>query len=243
MAYCYLDEIKMLQTLLANHCEEGKKISPAVKELLDRSVQLQRKALALLADAFVAYEKRTGEEDCGEFEEEVNAQLCFLQQFDEINAHKEKQERDDYAEMEVETQWLSDLPPSGFTDTSVELHRAAGQIVAQARQRYGLKPLTASVWAFRYNDFIMLSCDLATENKNEPHMPITITASGRLELSTLDEPDVFDMAEAMHLVGLITRALGAKVEIGRGANEVNPEVLASPLKEGQTNGAIDLWPL
>lgn len=243
MAYCYLDEIKMLQTLLAHHCEEGEKISPAVTALLDQSVLLQRKALALLGDAFTACEKRTGEEDCGEFEEEVRAQLCFLQQFDEINAHKEKQERDEFAEMESETQWLSDLPPSGFTDTSVELHRAAGQIVANARQRYGLTPLTASVWAFRYNDFIMLSCDLAAEGKHEPCMPVTITASGRLELSTLDEPDVFDMAEAVHLVGMITRALGAKVVIGRGANEVNPEVLAGLLQEGQTHGAINLWPL
>jgi len=49
------------------------------------------------------------------------------------------------------------------------------------------------------------------------------------------------MAEAVHLAGLITKALDAKVIIGRGSNETNPAVLIKPLEDKQTNGEIYLW--
>ncbi|HIF0756558.1 TPA: hypothetical protein ACXYP6_005050 [Escherichia coli] len=72
-------------------------------------------------------------------------------------------------------------------------------------------------------------------------MPVTISAVERQMLEYLDEPEVFDMAEALHLAGLITKALDAKVIIGLGRNEVNPDVLAKPLGEGHSNGEINLW--
>lgn len=45
----------------------------------------------------------------------------------------------------------------------------------------------------------------------------------------------------LELAGLITKALDAKVIIGLGRNEVNPDVLAKPLGEGHSNGEINLW--
>lgn len=66
-------------------------------------------------------------------------------------------------------------------------------------------------------------------------------AAGRQMLDVPDEPEVFDMTEALHLAGMITQALDATVTVGRTGNEVNETVLPAPLPAGNTNGRINLW--
>jgi len=195
----------------------------------------------MLNEAYSAYEKRTTKVEPDNFDMAVFAQQDFLQQFDAIKADKEDFERNEHAKNEIEMRCRSELPPSGFTVTNTKLHKAAGRIVEQARHHFGDSSLKACVWAYRHDDCLMLSCDLFAEGDEKKSMPVTITASEELELSSWDEPEVYDMAEAVHLAGLITKALDAKVIIGRGSNETNPAVLIKPLEDKQTNGEIYLW--
>lgn len=134
----------------------------------------------------------------------------------------------------------SRLEPSGFTETNKALHEFAGKLVKEAKEIFKLEPVMAKVWSYRYGGYSMISCDLFSVG-HKINMPITISAVNQQMLECQDEPDVFDMAEAIHLVGIITQALDAKISIGLGRNEVSPLVLESPLKENHTNGKINLW--
>lgn len=145
---------------------------------------------------------------------------------------------------EIET---SNLPASGFTKTRSELHAWAKAVVDEARSIFGNDvAVDVGVWAYREQGREFLSADLHIKKQREPVFPITICAEGECYFPEITggaaEADVPDMVEAMHLVGIITRALGATVSIGRGENEVNTDVLAAPLGESHTNGPIDLWP-
>ena len=131
------------------------------------------------------------------------------------------------------------LPASGFTFTRTELHAAAGAIVARAREKFGdSAEIQAGLWSYREQGCSFLSCDLSV---GDNYMPLTICAAGRYQLSYIDEPEVFDMAEAIHLAGIVITALGAKMTIGRQVNEVNPDVLQRPMKPDETNGRMNLW--
>ena len=135
---------------------------------------------------------------------------------------------------------MSDLNPTAFTFTDKEIHDCAGKIVKQAKEIFNAAPVTARVWSFRHDGYEMISCDLSDQGETK-WMPIVITATGEQMLEIIDEPEVFDMTEALHLAGLIVRAMDAKVIVGRGQNEINPEVLAKPLIGRETNGKINLW--
>lgn len=243
MPYCFHDEVEKLQVLLATNTKEGANAHSAVSALLDQARTLQLEALALLSNAFMSYEKRTCEDEQQDFEYIALQQLDLLENFQAIKEHDQEEDERQAAIDVCEALRVSELPPSGFTMTQTELHNAAKQIVFKAREIFGRRPapLEARVWAYRIDGCSMLCCDLHQMGDVTKNMPITVTASGLLELSHPDEPQVYDMPEALHLVGLITRALGANVVIGRGANEVNSAVLQKPLKDGETNGPVELW--
>lgn len=136
---------------------------------------------------------------------------------------------------------VSKQPASGFTETNTELHKCAGAIVKHAKNFTG-QP-TAYIWAYREQGREFLSCDICFDNNK--WIPITICAEGEYSFhysnTICDEPDVSDMAEAIHLAGIITSALDAKIILGRHQNEVNHDVLQRPLESGETNGCINLW--
>ncbi|NOI26805.1 hypothetical protein [Vibrio mediterranei] len=134
----------------------------------------------------------------------------------------------------------SELGPMGFTYTNDNLHAFAGQVVAKAKDMFQAHPIYCRLWAFRHDEYEMLSCDLFCDD-DSLHMPITITACQHQQLHHLDEPDVQDMTEAFHLASIIICALEAQIEIGRHHNEINKHVLARPLKGKETNGDIHLW--
>ncbi|MCK8335977.1 hypothetical protein LXA54_16945 [Erwinia amylovora] len=243
MPYCLQDEIESLQTLLASNCQEGASVSPAVSSLLDQAKALQLKAVSLLSEAFASYEVRTSDHEQSDFEYTALQQLDLIERFDAIRNEDLDYERKQALSEEREALRISELPPSGFTMTNTELHDAAKRIVTAARQYFGVSPapLEAHVWAYRFDGCTMLSCDLQSLCDVTKAMPITITASGFLEVTHPDQPQVYDMAEALHLVGLVTRSLNAKVVIGRVENETNDNVLHKPLKVNETNGCIELW--
>ncbi|MGX9517243.1 hypothetical protein ACWX0P_00080 [Vibrio mediterranei] len=141
---------------------------------------------------------------------------------------------------EVTCSTASELGPTGFTYTNDNLHAFAGQVVAKAKDMFQAHPIYCRLWAFRHDEYEMLSCDLFCDD-DSLHMPITITACQHQQLHHLDEPDVQDMTEALHLASLIICALEAQIEIGRHHNEINEHVLARPLKGKETNGDIYLW--
>lgn len=137
---------------------------------------------------------------------------------------------------------FSYLPASGFTKTNTLLHEFASRVVAEAKSRFGDNKIKAGVWSYREQGREFLSCDLFSIDESiDICMPITICAEGEYCFDMNDEPDVIDMAEAVHLAGIITKALDAVVEIGRLCNEVNECVLEFPLKDNETNGHINLW--
>tara|TARA_B100000614_G_scaffold219761_1_gene206078 strand:+ start:718 stop:1164 length:447 start_codon:yes stop_codon:yes gene_type:complete len=138
----------------------------------------------------------------------------------------------------------SDLPASGFTRTNTKLHQWAKHLVLKARSMFGGDEIFAAVWAYREQGYDHLSCDLFNKDKSKS-LPVTICSCGEYYFQDVKggtaEADVHDMPEAIHLAGIITQALNAIVKVGLGKNEVNPEALAAPMREGQTNVPIDLF--
>lgn len=145
----------------------------------------------------------------------------------------------DFYESENESS-LSELPPSGFTFTNSELHKAAKVIIGKAREFFGSTPVSAHLWAYRRSEDEYLSCDFFVPDNLKLTMPITISIADEADFEVWDEPIVVDMTEAIHLSGLLISALNAHVFVGRHDNEINESLLAAPLKEGETNGSIDL---
>lgn len=136
----------------------------------------------------------------------------------------------------------SEIGPSGRTFTNSELHDCAAKIVQDAKRLFDVEPVIAHVWSYRDGGYEHLSCNLFSADQRLV-MPITIFVSGQqlLDLEYVDKPQVFDMTEALHLAGLITAALNAKLILSRWCNETNPDVIAKPLEQGKINGKINLW--
>lgn len=135
---------------------------------------------------------------------------------------------------------MCNLPASGFTETTKEVHDWACAVVSAARQRLS-GPISAYVWAYRHGYTNILSCDLS--DASDVWFPITLSEAGKhsFHVSTQDvDTLVPDLVEAIHMVGIIVRALDATVSMGRYVNEVNAAVLAQPLKPGETNGPMAL---
>ncbi|NPE55899.1 hypothetical protein HLB25_10295 [Dickeya dadantii] len=227
----YADALKELESLVKKANGADKKQLEKAASLIKRSEELQEEAYVLIAKAY-----QTASHNDLELEDSIHGQFVFMDNFDEI----EKEENEKGKNREKELQNISRLDPSGFTETNKDLHDCAGAIVKKAKEIFKSEPVIAQVWSYRWDGYSMISCDLFSQDRTVG-MPVTISAVGRQMFKVLDEPDVFDMAEAVHLAGLITKALDAKVIVGLGRNEVNPDVLAKPLGEGHSNGEINLW--
>ncbi|MCX8959095.1 hypothetical protein EHW65_18215 [Erwinia psidii] len=241
MSRSFTEEIEVLQAMLSQYSPAGDETVPDVSTLLADASALQQRALFLLSETWSVF-WRSGSGPDG-LVQDIECQLEYLHQFDAIAADRERYDKVQQQKQENAFNLVSHLPPSGFTRTSTALHTAAGGIVDAARRLFGDRQVRASVWAFRHDGCTMLSCDLFCDDDDSLNMPVTVTAEGEANFSVLDEPTVYDLTEALHLAGLIIRALGAKVVLGLGKNESNPAVLARPLAEGETNGPINLWSL
>ncbi|MBN3744817.1 hypothetical protein G3N96_05120 [Burkholderia sp. Se-20373] len=134
---------------------------------------------------------------------------------------------------------LCRLPASGLTDTPASVLVWADKVVLAAKRKLnGFEP-RIRVWAYRHNGADYLAADISDEHESSAGHPITFVIGDDLEPSlNLEEPSVPDMADALHLVGIVAAGLKAGVTIGCRGNEVNEAVLARPLGEGETNGAM-----
>lgn len=231
MSYSYLDAVEHLRAMTADlPGVDAARLREADALIKQSRAQLDA-AYSVLASAYAAVPDKDDET-----EDEFIGQFQYLSNFDEIAA----QDLEKQALTGAERQKRSRLEPSGFTETNAALHACAGHIVAKAKASFAGAPVKAQLWAYRWHDCEVLSCDLLSEDAANA-IPVTITAAGRQMLDVPDEPEVFDMTEAVHLAGLIIQALDATVTVGRTANEVNEAVLPAPLPEGHTNGTINLW--
>jgi len=231
MSHSYLDAVETLRAMVASlPGVDGARLREADALIAHSRAQLDA-AYSVLASAFDAVSDKDNET-----EDEFIGQFQYLNHFDEIATN----ELEKLAQTEAERQKRSRLEPSGFTETSSALHECAGHIVAKAKAYFAGAPVKAQLWAYRWDDCEILSCDLLSEDAANA-IPVTITAAGRQMLDVPDEPEVFDMTEALHLAGMITQALDATVTVGRTGNEVNETVLPAPLPAGNTNGRINLW--
>lgn len=132
-----------------------------------------------------------------------------------------------------------DLPPSGFTRTITEVHEWASAVAIAARQHLS-GAISVHLWAYRHGQHQTLSCDLFDSSGGV--YCVGLHAVGQYDLTAAHPQDaealVPDLVDAMHIAGIIIRALDAEVTVGRYINEVNEEVLAQPLGPGHTNGPM-----
>ncbi|HIA2852043.1 TPA: hypothetical protein ACWP1P_004812 [Escherichia coli] len=233
----YIEAVKELESLVRQANGADKKILEKAACLIKQSENLQEEAYALIAKAY-----QTASYNNLELENSIHSQFVFINNFDAFKKEENEKERD----RKKELQNISRLEPSGFTETNKALHDCAGDIVKKAKELFKSEPVIAQVWSYRWGGYSMISCDLFSQDRTVS-MPVTISAVERqmveypAESEVFTEVEVFDMAEALHLAGLITQALDAQIIIGLGRNEVNPDVLAKPLEEDHLNGEINLW--
>lgn len=170
----------------------------------------------------------------------LNGALINVREYEACQEELDRQYLACEVDDELEQKKISRLEPSGFTFTDTDLHTIANKIVNYVRSRANGQTLTAHVWPYRYDGDHMLSCDFHSTD-SDLIIPLYITALREQSDTPIDEPTVYDLPEALHLAGLVTRALNVEVKIGRYRNETNQAVLARPLKNAETNGQIDLW--
>lgn len=171
---------------------------------------------------------------------DLNKALSDVLNFEAIAEMLDQYQLESDARDALESPKKSQLVPSGFTFTDTGLHGIAGKIVAYVREQAKGQALTAHVWPYRHDDSHMLSCDFHSK-ESDLVIPLCITAGQEQCGDPIDEPTVYDLPEALHLAGIIIRAVKADIEIGRYFNETNPAVLTRPLQHRQTNGPIHLW--
>jgi hypothetical protein len=81
-----------------------------------------------------------------------------------------------------------------------------------AREKYGNHQIKAHVWPYREQGSEMVSLDLYADGIEEREwMPVIITAADCNDFSVVDEPDVVDVSEALHLVSLLSKELDLEV--------------------------------
>lgn len=135
---------------------------------------------------------------------------------------------------------FSDLPASGFTSTNPTSYAWCKYHVDQVKKKFGesASGLNAHLWSYRHGDTQCLSFDIYSDHE---HYTMTLEAIGECdEYIESSDYGVFDLAEALHIVGIIKEALNLEVEIGRRQNEVNTQLLEQPLVGTETNGRLKL---
>lgn len=131
----------------------------------------------------------------------------------------------------------SDLSASGFTHTSEVSFNWCQIHITKARKLFDEnKPIKAHLWSYRHADIEIISFDLY---QNDKVYTMTLQATGKYGDEQLFEDwSVPDLVEALHIVGIFKSSLSLDIEIGRRGNEVNVQLLKTPLTGDQTNGCL-----
>lgn len=130
-----------------------------------------------------------------------------------------------------------DLRASGFTKTTNGVYDWAAAVVAKVKEKLPEGRLNAAVWAYREKGYEWLAVCFHCDDEDTNDLGFTI---GEDHSFHLVEPGVPDMTEALHMVGILCEALGAKIQIGRRCNELNQYCTPGKWRPGQTNGQLVL---
>lgn len=103
------------------------------------------------------------------------------------------------------------LPPSGPIETTTEVETWVEAAASQLTTR-DAAPFKARVWPYRYGSANLISCDI--DGVNRTGESITFKLGKKHDFHPF-EPSVPDAAEALHMIGLLARRIGANVELGR----------------------------
>ncbi len=112
------------------------------------------------------------------------------------------------------------LAAGGPTETPTAFLEWARRAVADARKALSSGRLVAYVWPYREGLGECLSCDVwYDENEHSQNVfAITFVIDGRTDLRDTSEPRVVDMADALHVAGIVLRDLHAGIVLGRPGN-------------------------
>lgn len=130
------------------------------------------------------------------------------------------------------------LATSGVTHTTDAAFDWAQQVVRAARS-WLHDSLVATVWAYRDEALQGLSCDIT--DAGGACYSINLVFAGRNELAYDDHGAngmVYDAAEALHLVGMVLRGVGANVQLGCFDAEGNSNLITSLASPGRTVGRM-----
>lgn len=103
------------------------------------------------------------------------------------------------------------LPPSGSIETTAQVE----QWVAAAASRLeagDAAPFKAKVWPYRYGSANFISCDIDGANRSGESITFKVGKSHDFHEF---EPSVPDAAEALHMIALLAKLVGAEVQLGR----------------------------
>lgn len=118
----------------------------------------------------------------------------------------------------------SRLLVDGSTMNNIGLEFYVQQLSQAIKKEMNQDSLVIHIWPYREGNNEFLACDIFKSETKEigdfkrKAIPITISAINENSLSSLDNPIVYDMTEAIHLAGLLSRKLNAKIILGRESN-------------------------
>lgn len=108
---------------------------------------------------------------------------------------------------------LFTLTEGGPEDVPESVIEWLDRVVCDVRQALDDEgPLTVSIWPYRHGATYLV-CDIFAEPQHALY-DMTICVDGPTNLSFTKEPQVPDLADALHLVTLVANALGARVKLG-----------------------------
>jgi hypothetical protein len=112
----------------------------------------------------------------------------------------------------MQTQFIDtcELDAGGHPYTLPEVEqwvaKTAARLIAECHA-----PFKARIWPYRQGAVTCISCDIDGRTAGES---FTFQAVGRHDFDH-DSPYVPDVAEALHMIGLLTRRIGALIQLGR----------------------------
>lgn len=116
--------------------------------------------------------------------------------------------------IEIEPAELCTLAASGFATSHLSVSEWLEKVMIQVKATFADGPVNADLWAYRVDGDTFFACDLWQENKRES-VGITFLPGLSPDLSDVLEPQVLDMADALHMAGMLVRSIKATVTVGR----------------------------
>ena len=122
--------------------------------------------------------------------------------------------------LQIEHAKLCRLTASGFASSHPTVEQWLEQVLIQIRATLAEGPVNAHLWSYRVDGSIFVACDLWQDGKSES-IAITFLPGLRPDLSDVLQPQVPDMADALHMAGMVVGSVRATVTLGRRTGELS----------------------